>query len=146
MVPQISRFIHLLIFNSIFMYFHHIWQWLDLICIFPICPYMPIYHLLFLCPSSFQSCSHVEVSKIRNVLAFPLCFGSPSEDARRGFFSVVKTAGRHGGKIGSFKWGIHGEFMGNSWGIHGEFMGFQLVGGFEHFLFSHILGIIIPID
>ena len=38
------------------------------------------------------------------------------------------------------------------WGDHGDgeiiryLWGYNLVGGLEHFLFSHILGIIIPID
>ena len=33
-----------------------------------------------------------------------------------------------------------------SWSSKLDLINFNLVGGLEHFLFSHILGIIIPID
>ena len=60
-----------------------------------------------------------EVSKIRNVLVFPLCFGSPSEDHSR--YERWRLNSSHGGKIGMSQ-GFHWDFMGFYW----DFMGFKI--------------------
>ena len=75
---------------------------------------------------------------------YPILFGDRME-------ATLNTSHSWQAKLRYFPWGCVREF---GWGskqhlpgtLNGVYNNYQLVGGLEHFLFSHILGIIIPID